>query len=131
MNGAGKTTTFKMLTGDTEISSGDGFLRSLSLKTYMAKLYKYIGYCPQFDGLLEDLTGTETLNIYALLRGVCNADISMMIEQLAIDLNFIQHINKQVREFSAGDRRKLSVAIALIGDPMLVFLGILLIYFGF
>lgn len=113
-----------MLIGDTGISSGDAFLRSVSLKTHMARLHKYIGYCPQFDGLLDHLTGTETLYIYALLRGVRYADIPKIIEQLAGDLNFIQHINKRVREFSAGDRRKLSVAIALIGEPILVFLGI-------
>lgn len=125
VNGAGKTSTFKMLTGDTGISSGDAFLRSLSLKTYMAKLYKYIGYCPQFDGLLDDLTGTETLYIYALMRGVRYGDIAMIIETLADDLNIFQHMKKRVKEFSAGDRRKLSVAVALIGDPILVYLGIL------
>ena len=80
VNGAGKTSTFKMLTGDTGISSGDAFLRGLSLKTYMAKLYKYIGYCPQFDGLLDDLTGTETLYIYALMRGVRYGDIATIIK---------------------------------------------------
>lgn len=123
VNGAGKTTTFKMLTGDTKISSGEAFVRGISLKTNMPQVHKIIGYCPQFDALLVDLTGTETLEIFALLRGIHPNDIPALSKRLAADLNFMKHINKRVEEYSGGNKRKLSTAIALIGNPVVVYLG--------
>lgn len=60
VNGAGKTSTFKMLTGDHRISSGEAYVRGISLKTNMSEVHRIIGYCPQFDALIEDLTGTNT-----------------------------------------------------------------------
>lgn len=45
VNGAGKTSTFKMLTGDVKISSGEAFVRGVSLKTDMPEVHKVIGYC--------------------------------------------------------------------------------------
>uniref|UniRef100_A0A182SFE6 Uncharacterized protein n=1 Tax=Anopheles maculatus TaxID=74869 RepID=A0A182SFE6_9DIPT len=75
INGAGKTTTFKMMTGDEEISSGDAWVKGISLRADMNRAHRQIGYCPQFDALLEDLTGRETLRIFALLRGVRKQEV--------------------------------------------------------
>lgn len=122
INGAGKTTTFKMMTGDEVMSHGDGWIRSLNLKTQMKEVYKNIGYCPQFDALLEDLTGKETLFMYCLLRGVPYRDCSYIARQLAKDFDFYRHLNKPVKNYSGGNKRKLSSAIALIGDPAVIFL---------
>lgn len=113
-----------MLTGDSSISMGDAFMRGFNLKKHMPELYKYIGYCPQFDTLFEDLTGYETLEVFALLRGVRYRDIPFAIERLTRDLNFAPHIDKLVVKLSGGDKRKLSVAIALIGNPLVIYLGI-------
>lgn len=123
VNGAGKTSTFKMLTGDTKISSGEAYVRGISLKTNMPEVHKIIGYCPQFDALLEDLSGAETLELFALLRGIRPSDIPALSRRLANDLNFTQHIDKQVNEYSGGNKRKLSTAVALIGNPAVVYLG--------
>lgn len=123
VNGAGKTSTFKMLTGDTKISSGEAFVRGISLKNNMPEVHKIIGYCPQFDALLEDLTGVETLELFALLRGIHPSQIPHLSQRLATELNFMKHINKRVEEYSGGNKRKLSTAIALIGNPVLVYLG--------
>lgn len=126
VNGAGKTTTFKMLTGDEKITGGEAFVRGISLKSDMTEVHKIIGYCPQFDALLDDLTGAETLKVFALLRGIDRKDIPTLSERLAIDLKFINHINKKVGEYSGGNKRKLSTAIAVMGDPVVVYLGNLL-----
>lgn len=123
MNGAGKTTTFKMLTGDETISSGEAFVQGISLKTHKSDINKIIGYCPQFDALLEELTGTETLEIFALIRGVRSKDIPTLRKRLARELHFEKHVDKKIQEFSGGNKRKLSTAIALIGDPVLIYLG--------
>lgn len=123
VNGAGKTTTFKMLTGDEKITGGEAFVRGISLKSDMTEVHKIIGYCPQFDALLDDLTGAETLKVFALLRGIDRKDIPILSERLAIDLKFINHINKKVGEYSGGNKRKLSTAIAVMGNPVVVYLG--------
>lgn len=129
MNGAGKTSTFKMLTGDERITGGDAYVRGISLRTDMMKVHKIIGYCPQFDALLDDLTGAETLRVFALLRGIDRKNIPMLCKRLAIDLKFINHLNTKVGEYSGGNKRKLSTAIAVMGNPVVVYLGDLLILY--
>ncbi|GJQ88081.1 hypothetical protein Trydic_g13093 [Trypoxylus dichotomus] len=122
VNGAGKTTTFKMMTGDVVMSHGNAWIYNYNLKTHMQNIHKHIGYCPQFDALLDDLTGKETLIMYCLLRGLPYQDCNFMATQLARDFDFYRHLNKQVKAYSGGNKRKLSAAIALIGDPAVVFL---------
>lgn len=122
INGAGKTTTFKMLTGDTRISSGDAYVHGHSIKTNLQDTYRNIGYCPQFDGLLENLTGRETLRIYCLLRGIPSNVGRESAEALTRELGFTKHFDKKVQQYSGGTKRKLSTALALLGDAPLVFL---------
>uniref|UniRef100_A0A336MK43 CSON001010 protein n=1 Tax=Culicoides sonorensis TaxID=179676 RepID=A0A336MK43_CULSO len=122
INGAGKTSTFKMLTGDHRISSGDAFIDGLSVKKELNEVYKRIGYCPQFDAVLEDLTGTETLRMYCLLRGFPEQDIPRITKKMARELNFLPHLEKKVKEYSGGNKRKLSTAVALLGDPSVIYL---------
>ncbi|XP_058465469.1 phospholipid-transporting ATPase ABCA3-like [Malaya genurostris] len=122
INGAGKTTTFKMMTGDESFTSGGAWVIGISIKSNMSTVYQNIGYCPQFDALLEDLTGRETLKIYALLRGVRIEDVSNVSVTLAEDLNFMKHIDKKAKEYSGGNKRKLSTALALMGNPSVIYL---------
>lgn len=122
INGAGKTSTFKMFTGDEQISSGEAWVRGLSLKSNMNGVRHIIGYCPQFDALIEELTGRETLELFCRLRGVPQRNIHNTSMSLATDLNFLKHIDKPVRQYSGGNKRKLSTAVALIGNPAVVYL---------
>ncbi|KXJ71644.1 hypothetical protein RP20_CCG020100 [Aedes albopictus] len=122
INGAGKTSTFKMMTGDESISGGQAWVNGISLQTNMNRVHQQIGYCPQFDALLEDMTGRETLKMFALLRGVENAELNSVSLALAEELNFLKHIDKKTREYSGGNKRKLSTALALIGNPAVVYL---------
>ncbi|XP_045462666.1 phospholipid-transporting ATPase ABCA1-like [Harmonia axyridis] len=122
VNGAGKTTTFKMMTGDEAISGGDGWVDQYSIKNQMKDVQRRIGYCPQFDALIDNLTPRETLKIFGLIRGVPRGDCDHMAERLARELDFGQHLDKEVRQLSGGNRRKLSTAIALIGDAPIIFL---------
>lgn len=124
VNGAGKTTTFKMLTGDEKISGGEAYVRGVSLKSHMPDVHKMIGYCPQFDALIEDLTGAETLDIFARLRGIRSEDIPTISQQLAIDFKFLKHLNKKSGKYSGGNKRKLSTAVAMLGNPVVIFLGL-------
>lgn len=65
VNGAGKSSTFRMLTGDTLITSGDAFIDGHSVKNERNHCNKYIGYCPQFDALYDELSPREHLSLYS------------------------------------------------------------------
>ena len=111
-----------MLLGDESISSGEAYVSGVSVKEDMKQIYKDIGYCPQFDALFENLTGRETLKMFFMIRGIEKHKIKQLSMQLARDLNFIDHIDKKVKEYSGGNKRKLSTAVALIGSPSVVYL---------
>ncbi|XP_045462662.1 phospholipid-transporting ATPase ABCA3-like isoform X2 [Harmonia axyridis] len=122
INGAGKTTTFMMLTGDVKMTYGKAWVRGLSINSQLKQVQKLIGYCPQFDALLDDLTARESLTMFCLLRGIRKVDCAYIAEKLAKDFDFTKHLDKQVKELSGGNKRKLSTAIALIGDPPVLYL---------
>ena len=60
VNGAGKTTTFRMLVGDLSVTEGTAYIDNLNLRDNLRAFQKNIGYCPQFDALLDNLTGKAT-----------------------------------------------------------------------
>ncbi|VEN47637.1 unnamed protein product [Callosobruchus maculatus] len=120
-NGAGKTSTFKMMTGDVRMTYGEGWVKGHRLRSEMRQVHRVIGYCPQFDALLDDMTARETIIMYALIKGFQSIDASYLAENLSQSLDFRAHIDKQVKQMSGGNKRKLSTAIALIGDPSILF----------
>ncbi|CAO1386944.1 unnamed protein product [Diamesa serratosioi] len=122
INGAGKTSVFKMLTGDENISGGNAWVEGFSIKEQLNRVHQRIGYCPQFDALLDDLTGREILKIFSLLRGIPMKEMELIYTKLATELNLLKHLDKQAKSYSGGNKRKLSTALALIGDPALIFL---------
>uniref|UniRef100_A0A2K5SFW9 ATP binding cassette subfamily A member 3 n=1 Tax=Cebus imitator TaxID=2715852 RepID=A0A2K5SFW9_CEBIM len=121
-NGAGKTTTFKMLTGEESLTSGDAFVGGHSISSDVGKVRQRIGYCPQFDALLDHMTGREMLVMYARLRGIPERHIGACVENTLRGLLLEPHANKLVRTYSGGNKRKLSTGIALIGEPAVIFL---------
>lgn len=70
MNGAGKTTTFSMIIGETEPNLGDVYINGYSIQGSQSFARQNLGYCPQFDRLVEYLTVEETLKLFARLRGI-------------------------------------------------------------
>jgi len=121
-NGAGKTTTFKMLTGDIKNTAGDIYVCGVNVNNNREKIHEVGGYCPQFNGLIEELTGYETLHFFCRLRGMSYKEASTVPFQLASRLAFLAHLNVQAKNYSGGNKRKLSTAIAMIGDPSILFL---------
>nr|XP_061805523.1 phospholipid-transporting ATPase ABCA3-like [Nerophis lumbriciformis] len=121
-NGAGKTTTFKMLTGDESVTSGDAYIDGYSILRDIKKVQQRIGYCPQFDAVLEHMTGRETLSMYARLRGIPEKYVSGCVENVLRSLLLEPHADKLVRSYSGGNKRKLSAGTALIGGPPVIFL---------
>lgn len=70
VNGAGKSTTLKVLCGDHPPTAGSVTVCGLSVTGDLSKVQRVIGYCPQFDPLLELMTGRETARMYAMLKGI-------------------------------------------------------------
>jgi len=96
VNGAGKTTTFAMLTGDTSISSGDAFLAGMSVVRGAAGARRrLVGFCPQFDALIDQMTVRETLWMYARLRGIHAGDIGRVVEKLIDQLTLEKYADRQ------------------------------------
>ncbi|XP_064909492.1 ATP-binding cassette sub-family A member 13 [Columba livia] len=125
-NGAGKSTTFKMLTGDIIPSSGRAVIRTptgseMDILSASSEGI-LIGYCPQQDALDELLTGWEHLYYYCTLRGIPKQDIRKVAEDLVTRLHLNAHADQLVRTYSAGTKRKLSTAVALVGKPQILLL---------
>lgn len=85
-----------MLTGETTPSNGKIFIDGSDQKYNLLEIYQTTGYCPQFDALLSSLTCRETLEIFAMLRGIPAANVKEYAEIYARNLDFIQHIDKKV-----------------------------------
>lgn len=122
VNGAGKTTTFKMLTGDTTVTSGDATIAGKSILTNMSDIHQNMGYCPQFDAIDDLLTGREHLYLYARLRGVPAEEIEKVANWGIQSLGLSLYADRLVGTYSGGNKRKLSTAIALLGCPPLLLL---------
>nr|XP_014353291.1 PREDICTED: ATP-binding cassette sub-family A member 13-like [Latimeria chalumnae] len=126
VNGAGKTTTFKMLTGDIAPSAGRAIIRTpvgSEIDVMAASMDgTLIGYCPQQDALDELLTGWEHLYYYSRLCGIPRQHIKKVTSDLVNRLYLNAHVDKLVRTYSGGTKRKLSTALALIGKPHILLL---------
>uniref|UniRef100_A0A673J9Q2 P-type phospholipid transporter n=1 Tax=Sinocyclocheilus rhinocerous TaxID=307959 RepID=A0A673J9Q2_9TELE len=122
VNGAGKTSTFKMLTGDSVVTSGEAYLAGKSVLTEIDEVHQNMGYCPQFDAISDLLTGREHLEFYGILRGVPEKEVCEVADWGIRKLGLMKYVDKAAGSYSGGNMRKLSTAMALIGGPPVVFL---------
>ncbi|NXH17228.1 ABCA1 protein, partial [Bucco capensis] len=122
VNGAGKTSTFKMLTGDTEVTLGEAWLKGHSVLSDPQAVHQHMGYCPQFDAITDLLTGREHLEFYSRLRGLPEEETPRVAQWGITKLGLGAHADRAAGKYSGGNKRKLSTAIALLGCPPVVFL---------
>ncbi|KAF0719879.1 hypothetical protein AaE_010398 [Aphanomyces astaci] len=122
INGAGKTTTMKMLTGDILPSSGRATLGGFDILTQQLQVRRLVGYCPQFDALFDLLTVREHLELFAKIKGVPWKDVNMVVVEKMRQMNLNSFEHKLAGTLSGGNKRKLSVAMAMIGSPPIIFL---------
>ncbi|KAJ4706360.1 ABC transporter A family member 1-like [Melia azedarach] len=121
-NGAGKTTTLSMISGEEYPTDGTAFVFGKNICSNPKAARRLIGYCPQFDALLEYLTVQEHLELYARIKGVTEYRIDDVVMEKLVEFDLLKHANKPSFTLSGGNKRKLSVAIAMIGDPPIVIL---------
>ncbi|KAF9625404.1 hypothetical protein IFM89_022389 [Coptis chinensis] len=123
-NGAGKTTSISMMIGLTTPTSGTAFIQGLDIRTDMNQIYTSMGVCPQHDLLWEKLTGREHLLFYGRLKNLKGAALTQAVEESLKAVNLFHGGvgDKQTYQYSGGMKRRLSVAISLIGDPKVVYM---------
>eukprot|EP00759_Apiculatamorpha_spiralis_P055716 PhF_6_TR7887/c0_g1_i5/m.11597/K05643/ABCA3; ATP-binding cassette, subfamily A (ABC1), member 3 len=121
-NGAGKTTTISMLCGEFPPTYGSATLCGHDVVGSCEAARQNLGLCPQFDALLDLLTPREHLRLYCALREVAPEQVEGAVNQLLEAAGLNEHADAPSRGLSGGTKRKLSLAIALVGAPAVVFL---------
>ena len=122
-NGAGKTTTINLLTGVLPITSGDACVGGHSIRGgEMSAIRRLMGVCPQFDVLWGDMTAREHLLLFAALKGLPREQWERTTNELLDRTKLTPAADRRSSGFSGGMKRRLSVGIALIGDPEVVYL---------
>lgn len=123
-NGAGKTTTINCLTGITPVTGGDALIYGNSIRSSvgMSNIRRIIGVCPQFDILWDELSGQEHLHLFATIKGLPPSSIKSIARDSLAEVRLTEAAKMRSGSYSGGMKRRLSVAIALIGDPKLVIL---------
>ncbi|KAL2935159.1 ABC transporter A family member 12 [Bienertia sinuspersici] len=123
-NGAGKTSFISMMIGLTEPTSGTAYIEGLDITTQMDEVHTCMGVCPQFDLLWDTLTGREHLYFYGRLKNLSGSRLAQAVEDALKEVNLFHGgiADKHSGKYSGGMKRRLSVAISLIGDPKIVYL---------
>ena len=111
-----------MLCGEHPPSSGTAWLAQKSITSDVAEVRRLIGFCPQFDAVYPLMTAREHLRMYARLKGIAESDIQKVVEEQIVRMDLSDYADRTAGGYSGGNKRKLSVACALIGDPSIVFL---------
>jgi len=119
VNGAGKTTLIKILCGLTKKSSGTVLIDKYNLDNDMAKIKEIVDISPQETSVALNLTVKENLEFFAnIYRTTSSEDINKIIDVFSLH----DVLNTRAKTLSGGYKRKLSIAIALISKPKILFL---------
>jgi ABC-type multidrug transport system ATPase subunit len=121
-NGAGKTTTIAMLTGLVPPDSGTAIIEGFSIAEDMDEIRRNLGVCPQHDILFPELTAMQHLQLFASFKGVASAEIDKEAKRMLAEVGLLEKAGAKAGTLSGGQKRKLSVGIALIGDSKIVIL---------
>ena len=119
-SGSGKSTLIKTMLGMEKADEGEALV--LDYKMPKREILSNIGYMAQSDALYEMLTGYENLEFFGKMKGVPSDKLKKEIEYIAEVVDLTDDLKKLVSKYSGGMKRRLSLAIALIGSPELLIL---------
>lgn len=122
VNGAGKTTTIKMLSTLTVPDEGDAFIGGYSILEDPQKIKEIIAISPQETAVAGNLTVGENLGMMAGIYGMDKQAARQRIDELSTAFGLAKVLNKRARKLSGGYQRRLSIAMALINSPQVLFL---------
>lgn len=121
-NGAGKTTLLHIIAGLYSASSGNMILEGLDSKKDRRLFHEKIGFCPQHDIYWKKLTVAQHLRFFEILRGTKKAEMNANINETLNVVRLTQYANKAPTSISGGERRRLSLAMALSGNSRVMLL---------
>ena len=122
VNGAGKTTTIKMLTGLTKPSSGDAFVGGYSITKQPEQVKQLIGVSPQETAVAPNLSVEENLELICGIYGFSKEKTKRRIEELSKQFSLDTVLKRKAGKLSGGWQRRVSIAMALISEPKILFL---------
>lgn len=122
VNGAGKTTTIKMLSCLTKPTSGDAKLLENSIITNESNVKRIIGVSPQETAVAPNLTVKENLELMCGIHGLSKEKRKVKTDELADQFDLKQMLKRKAGKLSGGWQRRLSIAMALISEPKILFL---------
>lgn len=122
VNGAGKTTTIKMLSCLTKPTAGDAFLNGNSIISDTAKVKKIIGVSPQETAVAPNLSAKENLELMCGIHRFTKDREKEKILELSEQFGLTKILDKKAGKLSGGWQRRLSIAMALISEPEILFL---------
>ena len=122
VNGAGKTTTIKMLSCLTKPTGGDAFLLGRSIARDAAEVKNIIGVSPQETAVAPGLTVKENLTLMCGVHGFSREKRQRKLEELTERFDLTEVLGRKAGKLSGGWQRRLSIAMALISEPEILFL---------
>jgi len=122
VNGAGKTTTIKMLTCLTAPDEGDAYLLGKSICKNTAEVKSIIAVSPQETAIAQGLSVRENLALICGVYGIVGDEQKERIQEIAALLNLSEVLSRKAGKLSGGWQRRLSIAMALISRPEILFL---------
>ncbi len=122
VNGAGKTTTIKMLSTITKPTSGDALLDGKSIASDAEEVKKIIADSPQETAVAKNLSVKENLELICGVHGFDKEKTKKKTDEMIESFNLQKVATKRSSKLSGGWQRRLSIAMALISDPKILFL---------
>ena len=122
VNGAGKTTTIKMLTGLTKPTEGEAFTGGFSVIREADQVKGLIGVSPQETAVALNLSVAENLEMLCGIYGLAREETQKRIRELSEMLSLEEVLSRKAGKLSGGGQRRVSIAMALIGYPRILFL---------
>ena len=121
-NGAGKTTLLQIASGLLTQTKGSITANGLDTRTQMDKLYESLGYCPQHDIFWRSLSVEDHLLFVLRMKGAPKSKEKEMVDQ-ALRMVCLEPLRKSAAStLSGGEKRRLSISMAFVGEPRLVLL---------
>jgi ABC-2 type transport system ATP-binding protein len=121
-NGAGKTTTIRMLSTVLEADSGEIIIGGHSVRQEAEAVRGLIGVCPQELALYEDLSALENMVFFGRMAGLSGAQAREQAMANLKLMGLVERARGKVAKFSGGMKRRINLAIALMGRPQFLFL---------
>uniref|UniRef100_A0A672NXJ7 Cholesterol transporter ABCA5 n=1 Tax=Sinocyclocheilus grahami TaxID=75366 RepID=A0A672NXJ7_SINGR len=123
-SGAGKSTLMNILCGICPPTAGTATIYGSPVAEIAegAEMRQLVGICPQFNIIFDVLTVEEHLRIFAAIKGILPSDIDSEVRKVLRDLDLEKIMDAQAKNLSGGQKRKLSVGIAILGDPKILLL---------